>query len=491
MIGTPMISFLDQYRISKRGKVEAFALSFFITLLGLAVPIVTLQVYDRLLKNRSVETAVVLIVGAAIAIMLESFLRYGRSYMLSHYSVGFETTAEKHFMRKFLRLKKEDREKYDPALINRNQTDFMLLKNHYSGQTVLALFDLPSSVFYLFIIWYVGGVIALVPLTLMIIVGLLALKFRESAAEAIAQKDADSIGLIRKLYGYFANAKKMKYDVSGAIDDISSSATDARKSRVEVSSINLFSTDLVSSLSQLTTVLIVLFGAILVIQGRMTTGGLAALTILGGRSIGPVTRLIAFNIGLESLSVALERIEKINALTPRDSFSSEVSSHQDLTGAVDLDSFGIAIDDKEYLLHHSIKEGEKVSLRATKSDGLKEKFLSLLIGEEKLVSSDVEIGGVPVKSFDQDSYFRTVGYVTSHEILYPGSLMQNLSNFQKEYEPHVEALCEKLGILQEIERLPHGFKTAIASTEAPPLDQGFIQVVGIVRTLVMKPKVLL
>ena len=96
-----------------------------------------------------------------------------------------------------------------------------------------------------------------------------------------------------------------------------------------------------------------------------------------------------------------------------------------------------------------------------------------------------------MSDFGRDSYFQTVGYVTNDAILYPGSLIENLTNFQADTEGDAITLCEKLGILEKIEKLPHGFKTVIQSTEIPPLEQGAIQTIALIRSLVMAPKVLL
>ena len=481
-----MISSLDRYRITTQGKVEAFVLSFFITILGLAVPIVTLQVYDRLLKNHSVETATVLIIGAAVAIALESFLRYGRSYLLSRYSVGFEVAAEKHFMRKFINLTRNHRSSHGPALISQNQSDLALLKNHYSGQTVIALFDLPFSLLYLFIIWYVGGVIVLVPLVLMVVVLLLTIYFRRIASPAIALRDRDQVTLIEQLYTIFIQGRRTKFDVDSSIESCSRVSKKARGSRMVVATLNLFATDTVMGLSQLVTIGIVIFGAILVIHGKMSTGGLAALTILAGRSIGPVTRLIAYNIGLESLEAATERIAKVDALQ-------EVAIFKEHGVLPEIREVSCSIEEmvmknnQEYHLSLNLTAGSRILL-SSEDEYCNSLLFDSLLGER---NSQVAIGGYRLSEYSRDSYFRQVAYITSSSILFPGTILENLSNFQEEFQAYALELAEEFGILSIIKRLPYGVKTVISSVDYPPLGQGVVQLIAIIRALVVTPQLLI
>ncbi|TMO82778.1 hypothetical protein [Pseudoalteromonas spongiae] len=57
--------------------------SVLIKLLSLAVPLTVLQIYDRILSNQSYGTATLLILGATTAVLLEAFIRYVRSWLLS------------------------------------------------------------------------------------------------------------------------------------------------------------------------------------------------------------------------------------------------------------------------------------------------------------------------------------------------------------------------------------------------------------------------
>lgn len=61
-----------------------------INLLGLAVPIALLQVYDRILPNAAVETLTMLLIGVGIALTIDAGLRYARARVLNWCGIRLE-----------------------------------------------------------------------------------------------------------------------------------------------------------------------------------------------------------------------------------------------------------------------------------------------------------------------------------------------------------------------------------------------------------------
>lgn len=456
------------------------------------MPIVTLQVYDRLLKNQSVETAFVLVGGAAIAIMMESFLRYGRSYLLSRYSVGFETTAEKHFMRRFLSLNHGSKNKMGAAEIIENQGDLAVLKNHYMGQTIIALFDLPFTLFYLVVIWYIGGEIIFVPLAIIVVLLLLAVWLRSISAELIMKKDHDHIKILTHLYNIFCDAKKLKLNANASTKSTTELADKAQNSRLKLGNLNFLAAGITITLSQLTTVLVVMFGAILVIHGDMTTGALAALTILGGRCISPISRLISHNIGLETISIAINRMTAIENADIPVQFSQketiEVLEGQTLT----LENATIVYENKTLVFDLKLVPGVKYCLEdQSENQFYSHALMALLSVDVSLISGKFTVGNLAQMEFSRDDYYQSVAYVPANVILFPGSLLQNLTNFKDELADEAFNLCKVFNLHDGFERLSSGYKTNIIVAEYPAFNRGTIQLIGLIRALLHNPKILL
>jgi len=61
-----------------------------INILSLALPVMTLQVYDRILPNAGSGTFPVLVMGVCVAVMLEALLRLARAYIMGRSGAAYE-----------------------------------------------------------------------------------------------------------------------------------------------------------------------------------------------------------------------------------------------------------------------------------------------------------------------------------------------------------------------------------------------------------------
>jgi ATP-binding cassette subfamily C protein LapB len=454
-----------------------------------------LQVYDRLLKHHSVSSAVVLVLGAVIAITTESFLRYGRTYLLSVYSMPFDAEMPPNTMRKIVNASLETIRDIEPAGIQQAQNDLGILKGHYSGQSIIALFDLPFTLLYLIVVWYIGGGVVFVPIIVIAIAVIAAFGFKRIAASAVQERDNDKKmvqGALLKVFCFLLQVK-----ILGIEEDkkemIAAASEKYSKSRKRSEVLNLLANDSVAVLSQISTVGIVIVGAIYVMNGSLTTGGLAACTILGGRCIGPVSRLFAYWIRLETMIGAKNRINEIEALGANPIFSNDSNTLTSLDdGSVLFDDVQFTADQGEYSLSLEVQSGGKYSLNATDGDIVRSRIiLSLIGGYIAPKSGTVLVAGKPLNHYGRDRYCRDVPFVTHNAVLLRGSLISNLTYFQPELEEEALRLCEVLGVKSLISKLPYGFKTKVTNVDAPPVDQGVVQIIAIIRALVRKPKILL
>ncbi|HRQ60194.1 MAG TPA: hypothetical protein PLO23_01565, partial [Alphaproteobacteria bacterium] len=73
-----------------------------INILSLALPVLTLQVYDRILPNPGSSTMPVLVTGLCIAVMLEAILRLCRAYVIGRSGSSYEHLMSCAAMKKIL-----------------------------------------------------------------------------------------------------------------------------------------------------------------------------------------------------------------------------------------------------------------------------------------------------------------------------------------------------------------------------------------------------
>jgi ATP-binding cassette subfamily C protein LapB len=150
-------------------KSELITATLAINLLSLALPVMVLQVYDRVLVNRSDGTLVVLIVGVCIAIFFEAILRIARSYAMSWTGAVYEYTLAANAMRYYINADPMKTKIEGAGRQIQNLGAFSKLRDFYGGQTMVTLVDIPFAIVFLVLISYLSGTLVFVPIVLITI----------------------------------------------------------------------------------------------------------------------------------------------------------------------------------------------------------------------------------------------------------------------------------------------------------------------------------
>ena len=156
----------SKFRLKKSELVTA---TLAINLLSLALPVMVLQVYDRILANRSDGTLVVLVVGVCVAIFFEAILRIARSYAMSWTGAVYEYTLAANAMRYYINADPMKTKVEGAGRQIQNLGAFSKLRDFYGGQTLITLVDIPFAIVFLVLISDLAGILVFVPITLITI----------------------------------------------------------------------------------------------------------------------------------------------------------------------------------------------------------------------------------------------------------------------------------------------------------------------------------
>lgn len=287
--------------------------SLAINILSLAVPIMTLQVYDRILPNVGSGTLPILLAGVFIAIVLEAALRLTRAYVIGWNGATYEHRMSCKAMNHILQ---SNLSRVGPVGIGEHMSRMAAigkLKDFYNGYGLVTLSELVFVPVFLGLIAYIGGPLIIVPSVILILFMVLSLWQGRKLRNVLDQRgqidDERYNFLIESLEGIhtiksFAmeNAFSRRYE---ALEETSTLANYA----VTDATASTFNTGAVFSHLMVTCVIVM--GAIFVLQGHLTTGGLIATIILSGRIMQPIQRTLGLWAGYQDFSIARE---KANAL---------------------------------------------------------------------------------------------------------------------------------------------------------------------------------
>ena len=152
------------------GVFDMAVASVFIGILGLALPLALLRVFDHvIIPERDDGVLIWLILGIGSALMLEVLLRVGRSYVGGWMGARFEHMASCNALDRLLHANITDFEKLGAGAYMERLNALGALRKFYAGPAANAIFDFPFVVFYLGVIAYLAGLLVLVPVVLIVL----------------------------------------------------------------------------------------------------------------------------------------------------------------------------------------------------------------------------------------------------------------------------------------------------------------------------------
>ena len=467
---------------------DVLCATFLANILGLALPLSLLQVYDRILPNRSVDTTMLLTLGVLTAIAAEAFVRWTRSVFLSRRSASAELKLSNAAIRHLLDCDLAEFERVGTGAHLERMSAVSMLREQLGGQSVMALFDMPFAFLYLLVLGVIGGRLVLVPLAALALFIPLAIRsggalHRALAALGVAESERSDF-VVAALSG-IQTAKCLAAETAL----ISRYQRLNRERALQGSRVEILTQDL-AYLSQMTvqavTVAGIAFGSLAVIHGRLSVGGISACVLLSGRILQPFQTAVGFWTRLQSLRAArgqAEALFDLAAVAP-----SQRSLADLIDGSLTLNAVSCAGLFSGVQL--TVNPGDRIAIVGP-SGGGKSRLLSVMAGLCAPDGGAVLLDEQPLTDFAVAARETTIAIVAQQETLFRGTIMENLTGFRADLEGAAQDIAEELGAGELIRALPLGFQTAVGDTAVEALPRGLAQQVAIARALVTPPRILL
>jgi hypothetical protein len=266
----------------------------FVNLFAIALPLFTMNVYDRVVPTKGQETLWVLVLGVGIIFAFEFLLRMLRSYFVDTAGRSADVIMASAVFQQVLGIRLDQRPQSAGAFAQQLR-EFESLRDFFTSATLVTLIDLPFVLLFIGVVAMIGGPVALVPMIAVpLIIGVgwfLQVPLNEvvtRTARESAQKHAllvESIVGLETIKGLGAEGRTQR----NWERFVGLTAKSAQRAR-ELSQFGQYFTGLVS---QIVSVAVVVVGVYLIFEGHLTVGALIACTILTGRAMAPLTQVAA------------------------------------------------------------------------------------------------------------------------------------------------------------------------------------------------------
>jgi len=466
-----------------------------LNLLGTALPIFTLQVYDRIIPNQALETLSVL-VGMMVAVLVgEGLLRSARTVIAGWAGSRFEHRLGCWGVERLLQA--------DQAALGRETAGAHLerlaavdrLREFYANQGSTIVVDLPFAAIFLGLVWLIGGELALVTVVVFVAFALVALTVGSrlhKAIEARADSDDRRISFVIEVLTGITTVKAltMERQIMRRYERLMDGAASAAH---DVTFLSGASQSLGGLFSNLAIVAVVSYGSLMVLDGEITTGQLVASSLLAGRVMQPLLRAMGIWTHFQSIRVAKERIDHLARM------AQEPASTPDRAGPVRAGGVGLrdvhfAYDPARPLLVGAsldIRPGETVAIVAANGSG-RSTALSIIAGLLRPQKGSVLYDGTPLGPKDPRPGVGSISWLPRQGTVFSGSLIDNLTSFRGGVSVDIALeLAARLGLDRYVASLPQGYETEIGGGQTETLPGGVRQSIAIIRALVDAPKILL
>ncbi|MFZ5964745.1 ATP-binding cassette domain-containing protein [Thalassococcus sp. BH17M4-6] len=469
--------------------------SFVANLLAVAVALFSLQVYDRVIPHQSEATLWVLAAGAAMALLMEGFLKTARAQLLDGAGRQIEMGVQGLLMDRLLGMR-SDTAGRSPAQLFSSMREFGSVREFFTASTVGALADIPFIFVFLLLVWSIAGNVVWVLMlggVLMVVPGFLLQK--------------RMIRLTQEMQGASAKASRLLQETVVELDTIKTQRGEDRFRRMweeltAVQSVKSSEQRRLSSaltfwsqgVQQATYVGAVITGTYLVFAGQFTVGSIIATGILTSRTLAPLTQLSGIMARWGNVRAALDGLDSIAEAEQDRGAARTYLRREKLGGQYELrgatyryDEDGAPVLDIAQLI---LQPGQTIAVLGANGSG-KSTLLKLLTGLYAPSEGKVLIDGTDMGQIDPRDLRRGIGYLGQEVKLFHGTLRDNLNlNLLERDDDRLYAALDFAGLGQFVKAHAKGLDLDIRDG-GEGLSVGQRQSIGWARLWLQDPQVCL
>ncbi len=466
-----------------------------INVLALALPIVILQIYDRIIPNSGTGTFLILMIGMVVVVVLDTAFRIFRSVILSWEGARFDHRESLKVMNKILDARSTDFSSKSTGFYLDRMQALEKIQEFYSGQSILLMLDLPFVVLFMVLIWFIAGPLILIPTVMLLIFLILSAITGRQLHNALetrsTMEDRRQNFIIETLQGiHTVKSMAMEAFMMRRYERLQHQSAE---SVYELSRINSVVQGIGATISQMAAVSFVGIGSIYVVDGSLSMGALAAGTMLSGRVLQPGLKAMGFWTQVQSLKLATSKVNELYDLSPESSGHTMIE--KGMSGSICLKNvhFSYPGMDRPLIqgLSINIAPGEAIGITGNNGAG-KSTLIKLISGFLIPDDGNVLLDGKEIDAYNLEFLRSQIGILPQRGTLFEGSILENMTLYREgEAAEQAVALAEELGLGEIVAKLPDGLDTQVGGAVVDALPEGVRQKIIIVRALVGNPHIIL
>lgn len=458
--------------------------SLAVNLLTLTTALYMMQLFDRVLASRSMDTLLYLSLVAVLALTFQGVLEAARALVLSRTSAWIEHVVGPEAVARGLEARLRGARYGMEGL-----RDLATCRGFLGSPAMMSLYDLPWVPIYLAVAFLFHPMIGWIAAGGAVVLFTLTLLTHWLSAAHLKRANSDAMSLNRHTEAVARNAEVI--DSMGMVPAILRRwqaqvvlmAADQQRA-ADVASILLAISKFVRVLIQVACLGV---GAYLALQNEITGGAMVAASIIMGRALAPVEQIIGTWKQFTAARQSYRRLE-LHLAQARLRPAGIPLPEPDGRLTVDRITYAFAGSRVSMIkgITFALEPGESLAVLGPSAAG-KTTLARLLIGATEPSVGAVRLDGANVFSWPREDLGRHLGYLPQDVELFDGTVFANIARFDDAEPAEVIAAAQLAGCHEMILRLANGYETEIGDGGAL-LSGGQRQLVGLARALFRNPR---
>lgn len=493
--GTKGHWFRDAMAANRWSYAQVALASLMVNLLALVTALFTMVVYDRILPSGATASLFALTLGVGLALVFDLILKTLRSGFIDHAGKRADLDMGERLFDHLLETEMGAR-KGSVGAVSATMREFESLRDFFTSATMVALVDLPFVIIFVGAIFLLAGPLAVVPAIAVPVVLAIGVAVQpilgRLADRMLTEGQAKQAVLVETLTGIEAikaagAGRQMRARWAEAIRRQAAYAV--RNRAVTQGAIN--ATGFVQQAAQ---ILIVVYGAVLVISGQITSGVLIAAVILTGRALAPLALISQTLTRLHQARSSYRSLDTLMEAPAEHAPGRRFLARAEFSGALRFEgvSFsypgqaGAALD----RISFDIAPGERVAIMGPVGSG-KSTIARLILGLYRPSEGAVLADGIDIRQIDPTDLRRNIGAVLQDPWLVSGSLRENIAlGAARPQDAEILVAARLAGVEDFAASHPEGYEMRVGE-RGQGLSGGQRQAVALARGLMGAPPILL
>jgi len=476
--------------------LEVFIASFFVQLFGLANPLITQVIIDKVLIQNSIDTLNILGIFLVVIAIFEAVITSLRTNLFVDTTNRIDLALGAQVIDRLLRLPLRYFERRPVGELATRVGELENIRQFLTGTALTVVLDAIFSVIYIVVMIFYSPlltVVALATVPLFALLTLVAAPIVRSQARTKAERNAETQSYLVEVVSGIQTVKAQNIELRSRWQwqeryaRYVSAGFNSALTATTAGSISGF-------LNKLSSLLLLWVGAYLVLQGNLTLGQLIAFRIIAGYTTSPLLRLIQLWQNFQETALSLERLGDIlDTPTEIDVAGKDNIPMPEIEGRVKYESvsfrFGNSGESQLKNVSLDFPAGTFVGIVGLSGAG-KSTLTKLLPRLYELDSGRILIDGYDVSKVELYSLRSQIGVVLQDTLLFDGTVQENIALTSPDASQEEIVEAAKVAVAHDfIMSLPQGYNTRVGE-RGSALSGGQRQRIAIARTVLQNPKIL-